>query len=288
METIGYEEVRIGPRGRRPNDWPFHSFSCCPLFASIHHMRTHVLALCLSLLYTRPMHLIAQTHIAPAEVTQTSAATSIEQEKLALERERFAFEKEKSARLAEIEEKKARATIISILIPLTVAVITLIFSVVRQRSDAQQSFILKAADLTMAHRNPGLIKYRAEVLRKLFPSWLPKDFGNSFDPREFYGPNYETKLDLLRLIADKPDNEKRIIFLWNLLFDDTWSKLFAEKLEVAAGDSTPTSAPALATENGSPVSKTPIGASSEVAQTQTRATVESPLGDQNTSDPKSG
>jgi hypothetical protein len=146
------------------------------------------------------------------------AKLDIERQKLKLEEKQLALQELIETRKTELEFYKTWVPSLSISIPLVLAIITFASSIVVQRSKAKADFALKAAEIAMLERNPGLVKYRVTVLKRLFPQWLPNDFGDSFNPQEHFGPNYETKLELLRMIADKTTSQEQIIEAWKRLF----------------------------------------------------------------------
>jgi hypothetical protein len=88
---------------------------------------------------------------------------------------------------------------------LVLGLLTIVVALWTQHKQAQVAFELKAAEIVMAHRNPGAIRYRSRVLRTLFPRRLPSTFGEAFDPKEFFGPNFENKLEIFKAMAANPD-----------------------------------------------------------------------------------
>src|SRR6266446_5717341 len=148
----------------------------------------------------------------------SSADASAERDRLELERQKFAFEKEIERQKIADEQRKTWLTAASTFIPLLLGVLTIYYAVRNQAEQAKSSFELKAAEIIMDHPHPGLIKYRAKVLVNLFPSRLPEDFGKSFDPEKYYGPSYHSKIELFRLIGQKPELEREIVRVWRRLF----------------------------------------------------------------------
>jgi len=113
----------------------------------------------------------------------------IEREKLEIERRKIELEQEK----IKIERSKARWTAISIIVPLIVAAITVIFGLWNQTKQARiqaeiqaqqarNEFELKAAEMILKTETPLEAHTKARALAEMFPDRLPRDFASSFDP----------------------------------------------------------------------------------------------------------
>lgn len=171
--------------------------------------------------------------IAVGQSTGSSTWTTEAQERLTLDRERFAFEKANESRKARDEIIKSVITGLSILIPLLLGIYTVRSQIKGafelKRYEADNDFVLKAADVVMNAKNPFGARKKAEVMKDLFGNRLPMDFASSFDPKKHahIGPSYESKLELLKLILANPSKEGEIVRLWRRAFPgDTLEQLF--------------------------------------------------------------
>lgn len=75
-----------------------------------------------------------------------------------------------------IERFKAWGTVLSIVIPLLVATITIIYGVWSENERARTNFEIKAVEIVMNATSPQSATNKAIVLSELFPDRLPKNF----------------------------------------------------------------------------------------------------------------
>lgn len=75
-----------------------------------------------------------------------------------------------------IERFKAWGTILAILIPLIVAIITIIYSIRSEYEKAKNDFEIKAVEIVMSASSPQAATNKAIVLYELFPKRLPVNF----------------------------------------------------------------------------------------------------------------
>lgn len=139
-----------------------------------------------------------------------------------LEREKLDFEKANEDRKAQYELIKAIIAGVSIAVPILIGIYTL-------RAQSVHAFELKAAEIVMGASNPGAIKRKAEILKEIFPTRLSKDFVKLYDPAEytFVGPNISSKMELLKLLIEHPDQHDAILELWTRMFPaDRMDQLF--------------------------------------------------------------
>ena len=169
---------------------------------------------------------------------------------LALQRERLQLETQKfvsdvnveNAKLA-IERDKLQADFavakwskVSSVVPLVVALATILYGVWSFSRQAQQQaaaqaaaaslqFELKAAEIAFAGKTPEAVMNRARALSVIFPTRLPSDFVGTFDPQEVGGGKQdpEGKKFFLELLTKcRPQDKAEIFRLWQALFGDKW------------------------------------------------------------------
>jgi hypothetical protein len=75
-----------------------------------------------------------------------------------------------------IEKYKAWGTVLSIVIPLLVATITIIYGVFLENEKAKTNFEIKAVEIVMSATSPQAATNKAVVLYELFPDRLPINF----------------------------------------------------------------------------------------------------------------
>jgi hypothetical protein len=165
---------------------------------------------------------ICAAHFSVALFAAESPPTLPEPATFALEREKFVFEKANEDRKAQYELIKAIIAGVSIALPILIGIYTL-------RAQSVHAFELKAAEIVMGASNPGAIKRKAEILKEIFPTRLSKDFVKLYDPAKytFVGPNVSSKMELLKLLTEHPDQHDAILELWRRMFpDDRIDQLF--------------------------------------------------------------
>jgi hypothetical protein len=156
---------------------------------------------------------------------------AIEQEKLRLD--------ERRVRVEERKAKQGFLTRVGVVIPLAVALLALagnVWSEHRAREDriqaARDAFELKVADLVMDTTGPFETRGRANAMKQLFPKRLGADFASSFDPEQASDrkkferdQRVAAKKELLKLLAEHPDDRDQILSTWRQLFPaDEWAK----------------------------------------------------------------
>ena len=75
-----------------------------------------------------------------------------------------------------IERFKAWATVLSIVIPILIASITIIYGVWSQNERAKSDFEIKAVEIILNSSSLKAATNKAIVLSELFPNRLPRDF----------------------------------------------------------------------------------------------------------------
>ena len=85
-----------------------------------------------------------------------------------------------------VERFKAWGTVLSIVIPLIVAALTVFYGVLLQSERSKTDFQIKAAEIVMNAASPQAATNKAIVLSELFPDRLPKDFKAKM--LNLYGP----------------------------------------------------------------------------------------------------
>lgn len=75
-----------------------------------------------------------------------------------------------------VERLKTWLTVISIVIPLLLGVITVFYGVWSENERARTNFEIKAVEVVMSAKSPTIATHKAIVLYELFPGRLPKNF----------------------------------------------------------------------------------------------------------------
>lgn len=75
-----------------------------------------------------------------------------------------------------IENLKTWLTVISIVIPLLVGIITVFYGVWSENERAKTNFEIKAVEIVLGAESPDIARNKAIVLSELFPNNLPKNF----------------------------------------------------------------------------------------------------------------
>jgi hypothetical protein len=152
-----------------------------------------------------------------------------ERQNLEIEREKLSIEWEKLS----VERYKARWSAISVAVPLVAIAATVFLGFWGQYQKSRDDFALKTAEILLQGDNPDVTKNKATALQTLFPSQLPKDFAESFDPQK-YAVDPDTlpaRKELLTLMAAKPENATQILAMWRSMFpEDEWLEPFANGL----------------------------------------------------------
>ena len=183
----------------------------------------------------------------PATLRVSSdTSASVEERKLELEIKKFEFEKnekldfEKKKFSEEMDHKRLDSSrenrkmwveFCGVAVPLLVAIIGVWVETYKRRVEesAQRisqeeseklQFQLKAAEIAFDVRNSREIQPKAAALAQLFPERLPKDFAKNLDPDtiRFGPPATEAKLELLKLLAQYPNQRTVILRTWGHMF----------------------------------------------------------------------
>lgn len=115
------------------------------------------------------------------EIDDLTDVSSIEKIKLKLEYERL-----------RIERIKMWGTALSIIIPLLVVTLTIIYGVWSENGRAKTNFEIKAVEIVMNASSPQSATNKAIVLSELFPDRLPKNFRDKMV--SLYGESYRDDL----------------------------------------------------------------------------------------------
>lgn len=75
-----------------------------------------------------------------------------------------------------IERLRTWLTVISIVIPLLLGVITVFYGVWSENERAKTNFEIKAVEIVLGAESPTIATHKAIVLYELFPDHLPKNF----------------------------------------------------------------------------------------------------------------
>ncbi|HEX3067609.1 MAG TPA: hypothetical protein VHX14_03465 [Thermoanaerobaculia bacterium] len=168
------------------------------------------------------------TDAAPPPAYQPAGvASDVEERKLALDEQRYQLEKEQ----AQFQRKQAVWTAVSTIIPIAVALATVIASFYTltkqvelqrdiQASQAAAQFQLTAAQIVANNTDPWLAKGKAQTLHDLFPKQLSQDWVDQFDAARYCQPAYEDHILFARLAVEHPDQRDSIADVWLQLYCD--------------------------------------------------------------------
>lgn len=85
----------------------------------------------------------------------------------------------------QMEKTRSRMTVLSILIPVIVVMITVVYGMLAENEKANVDFQIKAAEIVMNAPTPESATVKAIVLHELFPDRLPENFKDKMI--EMYG-----------------------------------------------------------------------------------------------------
>jgi len=106
------------------------------------------------------------------------------------------------------------------------------------REDSKVQFQMKVAELAFStSQNAMQAREKARALASLFDSQLPANFAERFDPKKFrlsYGESNEMRRDLIRLMAERPQERTQILSDWYVLFG--WDGWWVEPLLSGLGE----------------------------------------------------
>jgi len=141
---------------------------------------------------------------------------SVEEDKLALEREKFEFERDLENRKLAQETRNRIISSLGIGIPVLVAGIGLIGTLLTTRANNDSEFRLKAAELALSDAlGPSTIRQRAQALRDLFPDRLPANFADEITGGQYLlGTADEFRWQMLQQAAAKADCAAQVVGLW--------------------------------------------------------------------------
>lgn len=75
-----------------------------------------------------------------------------------------------------LEKIKSVGTLLSIIIPIILGLLTILYGVVSENEKAKRNFEIKAVEIVMSASSPKAATNKAVVLYELFPNRLPKNF----------------------------------------------------------------------------------------------------------------
>jgi hypothetical protein len=154
--------------------------------------------------------------------TNAKAATSVERKELSLEEQKLEIERLK----LDVERRKAVWGIAAVAVPVLAVSATVMLGVWSQHQRARDDFTLKTAEILLASRGPDEVRNKARALAALFPSRLPRDFAQSFEP-DSYGnapvSESEARQQLLNLMANHPAEAEKMLAIHKAIFPhDLW------------------------------------------------------------------
>ena len=168
--------------------------------------------------------------------TNKPTVTTLEEERLKLEQAKVTLEIKK----LELDREKAKWSAIGTIVPIVVALTTIIYGVWSLGKTAQSQFQSKVAELALAAPDAANAKDRARILAALFKELLPEAFHKrleQMDPEKFgvfLNPNdriiVDAKLKLFQAISANPTHRGDLINTWKVLFpDDAWAQAMPVK-----------------------------------------------------------
>jgi hypothetical protein len=128
------------------------------------------------------------------------------------------------------ERNKALISGLAIAVPITIAIIGIWHESKNRRDDAKRElesqqaseklqFQLKAAEIALSAPDSGQVKQKAEALTQMFPKRLPEGWADRLDPNRFrFGPGRESRLELLKILAEYPNQRASILKIWGYFF----------------------------------------------------------------------
>lgn len=159
------------------------------------------------------------------------AQPNVDQERLQLERQKRTFDEQLETNKLELERAKldvergnARWSGITAIIPLLVALFTLLYSIWSFRKQGRREVELKAAEFAFQGKTPEALLNRCRALKKIFGKRLPADFGESFKPEEHGGgkEDSDSKKLFLELLLKYPTQRTEVVQYWKQLFGGAW------------------------------------------------------------------
>lgn len=142
---------------------------------------------------------------------------------LELEERKILVEEQKVS----VEREKIRWAALSAIVPVVVALGTIIYGVWSLSETAKTQFETKLVEVAMQGPGPIEAINRAKLVSKIFSEYVPKDFDKrlrQINPSDVGNDNVvDSKKELLRLLADHPADRSAIIATWRSLFPgDQW------------------------------------------------------------------
>jgi hypothetical protein len=137
-----------------------------------------------------------------------------------LEQQEKRFEQQEKFERKKLVVEWARAA--GIVVPLIVVTVTVIFGLIREHQKEDADFQVKAAEIVMNSQTPAEAKAKAEALKIFFDQHFKRDFAATFVAEKFtnsrYDPDYEAKLELLRMVLQNPRQKQEIVERWVKVF----------------------------------------------------------------------
>lgn len=168
------------------------------------------------------------------QIAQTEKKVFPETETVKLEKMKFEYQKVLEEKKLQVERLKAWLTGGSIIIPLLLGLSTLIWqsknTLKLKKTEAQDAFELKAAEIVFMGDSPRATLNRAKALKELFPNRLPANIGNTFEPGKYSGLRFEAWLELFKVVCSKVQSPKEVYeIFYELCPEDKWIKKILDK-----------------------------------------------------------
>ncbi len=158
------------------------------------------------------------------------STNAIELKKIEIEQGKLDIEREKLT----IEKQKAMWSAVSVAIPILVVAATVSLGIWSQYQRSRDDFELKAVEILLSAQTPNGSKNKAKALSAFFPTKLPSNFADRFDPSQFDSKTIDTtptQKEIVQLMASKPEYAMNIFAIWKAMFpDDQWLAQFEQNL----------------------------------------------------------
>jgi hypothetical protein len=130
---------------------------------------------------------------------------------------------DEALRVQELRLKRRELWVSSaaVAVPLLLGVATLIAGVLSERSAARLALQLKAVEIVMNAEGAYAAKARAQALVRLFGQDLGPILDTVSTLKEIGAPGRERRLEILRLLAEHPQDCARILGTADVLFPET-------------------------------------------------------------------
>jgi len=148
----------------------------------------------------------------------TLPPTCCEREKLDIEREKIVIEHEKLKQQRESNFLTGMALVLSALVGLG----TIAYNIRNANKQARLQAKLKAIEVVMSAAGPGSAKQRLEIVNDILGGEVRLNLNPADLELAGIGAGHDqNRRELLKMLADHPDNQKSILEQWAVIFGST-------------------------------------------------------------------